>query len=100
MSDMTRTMFADRLDPDRLQAFTTDFSAYRFDEVLGNWQPYIDVIKTALRRCCTRWGLPYREAEAQRLYDAIPTWGPRRFMPSTRPSRRRPINPASGRLNT
>ena len=27
MSHMTRTMFADRLAPDRLHAFTTDFSA-------------------------------------------------------------------------
>ena len=82
MSDMTRTLFADRLDPDRLPAFTTDFSAYRFDEVLGNWQPYADVIKTALRRCCQRWGLPYREAEAQQLYEAIPTWGPRPDVPA------------------
>ena len=76
MSPMTRTMFADRLDPDNLQAFTTDFSAYRFDEVLGEWKPYADVIKAALRRCCTRWGVPYHDAEAQHLYEAIPTWGP------------------------
>jgi 2-haloacid dehalogenase len=82
MSDMTRTMFADRVDPDRLQAFTTDFSAYRFDEVLGNWQPYVEVINTALRRCCHRWGLPYREADAQHLYDAIPTWGPHPDVPA------------------
>ena len=136
MSRRTSTMFADRLAPDRLRAFTTDFSAYRFDEVLGEWKPYSDVIKAALRRCCERWGLPYHEAEAQSLYDAIPTWGPHgdvpaalarvaqefplvilsnasdgqihrnveklgpRFMPCTRPSRRRPINPGSGRLNT
>lgn len=40
--------------------------------MFGNWQPYADVIKQALRRCCTCWGLPYRAAEAQRLYDAIP----------------------------
>jgi hypothetical protein len=58
MSHMTRTLFADRLPPDRLPAFTTDFSAYRFDEVLGEWQPYADVIRQALRRCCRRWGLP------------------------------------------
>src|SRR5688500_7828073 len=82
MSDMTRTMFADRVDPDRMQAFPTDFSAYRVDEVLGDWQPYVEVIKTALRRCCHRWGLPYREADAQHLYDAIPTWGPHPDVPA------------------
>jgi 2-haloacid dehalogenase len=82
MSHMTSTTFADRLAPDRLPAFTADFSAYRFDEVLGEWKPYVDVIKQALRRCCQRWRLPYREAEAQRLYDAIPTWGPHPDVPA------------------
>jgi 2-haloacid dehalogenase len=75
MSDLTRALFADRLPSDRLEAFTTDFSAYRFDEVLGPWQPYADVIKQALRRCCRRWGLPYHDADAQHLYDAIPAVG-------------------------
>jgi 2-haloacid dehalogenase len=82
MGPMTRTMFADRLAPDRLHAFTTDFSAYRFDEVLGAWKPYADVIKAALRRCCTRWGVPYHDAEAQQLYEAIPTWGPHPDVPA------------------
>ena len=82
MSHLTRMLFADRLAPDRLPAFTTDFSAYRFDEVLGPWQPYADVIKQALRRCCTRWGVPYREADAQHLYEAIPTWGPHPDVPA------------------
>jgi 2-haloacid dehalogenase len=82
MSHMTRTLFADRIGPDRLQTFTTDFSAYRFDEVLGNWQPYVDVIKTALRRCCQRWGVPYHEAEARQLYEAIPTRGPHPDVPA------------------
>ena len=82
MSPMTRTMLADRLAPDNLQGFTTDFSAYRFDEVLGEWKPYADVIKAALRRCCKRWGVPYPEAEAQHLYEAIPTWGPHPDVPA------------------
>src|SRR5919108_544222 len=59
MSHMTRTMFADRLAPERLQAFTTDFSAYRFDEGLGEGKPYADVIKAALRPGCTRRGVPF-----------------------------------------
>jgi 2-haloacid dehalogenase len=82
MNDLTRTLFTGRLDPDRLLAFTTDFSAYRFDEVLGPWQPYADVIKQALRRCCRRWGLPSHDAEAQHLYEAIPTWGPHPDVPA------------------
>ena len=65
-----------------MHAFATDFSAYRFDEVLGAWKPYGDVIKAALRRCCQRWGVPYHDAEAQQLYEAIPTWGPHPDVPA------------------
>jgi 2-haloacid dehalogenase len=82
MGAMTRTMFADRIKPDQIQAFTADFSAYRFDEVLGDWKPYADVIKMALQRCCKRWDLSYNEAEAQQLYNAIPTWGPHPDVPA------------------
>ncbi len=82
MSRMTRAMFADRVDSDHMQAFLADFSAYRFDEVLGDWKPYIDVIKSALRRSCKRWKLSYDETEAQLLYDAIPTWGPHPDVPT------------------
>ncbi len=81
MSRMTRKMFADRIDSDRMQAFLTDFSAYRFDEVLGEWKPYADVIKMALRRTCQRWHLSYDDVGAQQLYDAIPTWGPHPDVP-------------------
>src|SRR5262245_33046314 len=76
MTDLTRTLFAGRVAPDRVPAFTTDFSAYRLDEVLGEWQPYADVIASALRRCCRRWGLPYDDAAARQLYEPSPTWGP------------------------
>src|SRR5262245_60812157 len=52
MSDMTREIFADRIDAARMDAFVRDFAAYRLDEVLGAWKPYADVIKNAVRRTC------------------------------------------------
>ena len=82
MTSLTSTLFSGRVPPDRMQAFTSDFSAYRLDEVLGDWKPYAEVIKAALRRGCKRWGLPYDEAEAQQLYEAIPTWGPHPDVPA------------------
>ena len=79
---MTKTLFAERVDQAHMAAFLADFSVYRFDEALGPWQPYADLIKVALRRCCKRWGLPAQDAEAQQLYDAIPTWGPHPDVPA------------------
>ena len=47
MGDMAREMFADRIPAERMEQFIADFSAYRFDEVLGDWQPYEVVLKNA-----------------------------------------------------
>ena len=76
MGDMAREMFADRIEPTRMDQFVVDFASYRLDEVLGAWKPYVDVLKSALRRTCKKWGLAYSEAEGQAYYDAVPTWGP------------------------
>src|SRR4051794_1532389 len=81
MGDVTREIFADRLSGDRMDRFIADFSAYRRDEVLGAWKPYADVIKNALARTCRKHGLPSVEAEGQRIYDAVPSWGPHPDVP-------------------
>ena len=57
MGDMAREMFADRIPAERMEQFVADFSAYRFDEVLGDWKPYEVVLKNALRRTCRKWKL-------------------------------------------
>src|SRR5208337_3826327 len=81
MSDMAREIYADRIPPDRMDQFVRDFAAYRLDEVLGAWKPYADVIKNAAERTCRKHGIAFVEAEAQRIYDAIPTWGPHADVP-------------------
>ena len=82
MGDMARKMFADRIPAERMEQFVADFSAYRFDEVLGDWQPYETVLKNSLRRLCRKWKLQYLDAEAQQYYDAVPTWGPHDDVPA------------------
>ena len=81
MDDTARTMFADRIPAEKMAHFIADFSAYRFDEVLGDWQPYETVLKNAVRRLCRKWKLQYLDAEAQQYYDAVPTWGPHEDVP-------------------
>lgn len=81
ISDMAREMFAARLPADQVEAFVRDFTGYRFDEVMGAWKPYDQVIKNALRRTCRRYGFDDSEAEGQRIYDAVPSWGPHADVP-------------------
>jgi 2-haloacid dehalogenase len=81
MGPMARKMFADRVAPDRMDAFVRDFSSYRLDEVLGAWKPYADVIANALHRACRKWGITATDAEARSYYDAVPSWGPHADVP-------------------
>jgi 2-haloacid dehalogenase len=81
MGDMAREMFADRIKSADMDQFVSDFSAYRLDEVLGDWKPYADVLRNAVRRTCKRWKIEFREAEANKYYEAVPTWGPHADVP-------------------
>lgn len=82
MKDIAQEIWADRVPAERMAQFIADFSAYRYDEVLGDWKPYETVIKNAVRRVCRKWKLQYLDAEAQRFYDAVPTWGPHADVPA------------------
>src|SRR5437867_2573568 len=81
MGDMARELFTDRVGPDRRYDFVKEFAAYRLDEVLGAWQPYAEVIRSSVQRSCRKWKIEYREADAQRIYAAVPTWGPHADVP-------------------
>ena len=76
MGDMARELFADRIAAADMDQFVADFSAYRFDEVLGAWKPYAEVIRDSVKRSCKRWKIEYRDADAVTIYAAVPTWGP------------------------
>jgi len=56
--------------------FCKDFSAYRFDEVLGDWKPYYEVVYNSLLRTANKWKVPFRASDVSAIYEAVPTWGP------------------------
>jgi 2-haloacid dehalogenase len=68
--------FGDRLPEEERDAFLATCEAYRFDEVLGDYQPYREVIASATRRAAVRYGVEYREKDGNALYEAVATWGP------------------------
>ena len=45
MTRIAREMYKDRVPADRMEQFTQDFATYRYDEILGDWKPYEEVIK-------------------------------------------------------
>ena len=82
MADMAREMFPDRVSADRMEQFVKDFAAYRLDEVLGAWKPYREVIHNAVSRSCKKWKIEFREADAKKIYEAVPSWGPHADVPA------------------
>jgi len=81
MADMAREIYGNRLSGDAMENFVKLFAAYRRDEVLGAWKPYRQVVQNSVRRTCERTGVPFIEAEAEKIYQAVPTWGPHPDVP-------------------
>jgi 2-haloacid dehalogenase len=101
MHEMAFDMYEGQLPPEQLNQFVKDFGAYRLDEVMGDWKPYADVIKSALQRACKRHGVTYRDADGQKYYDAVPTWGPHTDVPHalTRIAKKIPLVILSNAMN-
>lgn len=82
MAGAARDLYADRLPQGGIDAFIRDFSAFRFDEVMGDWKPYLEVVSNAAERTCKRHGIAYDPAEGQAIYDRVPGWKPHADVPA------------------
>jgi 2-haloacid dehalogenase len=82
MAEAARDLYGKQLDETRMQAFVGDFSAYRLDEVLGDWKPYHEVVHNALERTCKRNGVSFHDDDAKMVYERVPTWGPHPDVPA------------------
>jgi 2-haloacid dehalogenase len=74
--ELTRERLADVVPAEQMDEFIESFKWQRYDEVLGPWKPFPDVIHDSLRKTLERFGLPYRREDSQAIVDAVPTWGP------------------------
>lgn len=82
MAGAARALYGERLSEPQMQAFIKDFSAYRLDEVLGAWKPYLDVVHNSLERTCKKHGVTFRPEHAVEVYEKVPTWGPHPDVPA------------------
>jgi 2-haloacid dehalogenase len=74
--------YAGSMTPEALATFIKDFAAYRLDEILGAWKPYVDVVHGALERTCKRNGIAFNPAIADDIYNSVPKWGPHADVPA------------------
>lgn len=81
MRQVMEELFADRVTPEKMKQFTTDFAQYRLDEVMGDWRPYDEILCNAVERTCKHSGVEYRDNEGLKFYHAVPTWMPHADVP-------------------
>lgn len=82
MAEAAQDIFGPRLSPEAMTKFIRNFAAYRLDEILGDWKPYRDVVHNSVERTCKANGVPFDPAEAQAIYERVPTWGPHADVPA------------------
>ena len=65
-----------RLDGIDQDAFFARFAQVRYEEVLGEYRLYKEVLRQSLRRVMEEFGLPYRTSDGDAIVAAVPTFGP------------------------
>lgn len=76
IADATREVLGDRLPAELAEEYLQATKAYRIDECMGDYKPFLQIIANSMERASHRLGLEYREADAQSVYEILPTWGP------------------------
>ncbi|SIQ57999.1 2-haloacid dehalogenase [Rhizobium sp. RU35A] len=82
MAEAAMDLYGERLGKEAMDAFIRNFSAYRLDEIMGDWKPYADVVHNALERTCKRNNVPFKPEDAEMVYQRVPTWGPHADVPA------------------
>lgn len=65
-----------RLDGVDQDAFFSRFAQVRYEEVLGEYRPYKEVLRRSLDRVMMEFDLPYRTSDGDAIVAAVPTFGP------------------------
>ena len=76
INDAIREVLGDRLPAELAEDYLQACKAYRIDECMGDYKPFRQIVANSMERASRRLGLEYREADAQAVYEIVPTWGP------------------------
>jgi 2-haloacid dehalogenase len=64
---------AEQVDVDELLAVAAQ---HRFEEVLGEYRPYREILRASLKRTFEHFGFEYTDEDGAALIEAVPTFGP------------------------
>ena len=73
INDAIREVLGDRLPAEVTDDYLQICKAYRIDECMGDYKPFHQIIANSMERASRRLGIEYREADAQAVYEIVPT---------------------------
>lgn len=76
LSGVIVATFGDRLSGVDVDEFLQVCAQDRYEEVLGPYRPYREILRASLKRSMERYGLQYRNTDGEALIEAIPTFEP------------------------
>lgn len=76
INDTMRDVLGDRLPAEVADEYLRICKAYRFDECMGEYKPFHQIVADSMERASRKVGIEFRADEAREVYDRIPTWGP------------------------
>jgi 2-haloacid dehalogenase len=76
INDALRQVLGDRLPAEVADDYLHYCKAYRIDECMGDYKPFHQIVANSMERASSVVGLEYRAADAQAVYEIVPTWGP------------------------
>ncbi len=82
IASTTKRIVGDQISEDDWPAFVRSFSKYRYDQVLGSFYPYRQVLQDAYDRVCRKWGIESDPTAGEQFGDAVLSWGPHPDVPA------------------
>lgn len=70
----TKELVGEQVSQEDWPSFLRSFSKYRYDQILGGYYPYRQVLQDAFDRVCKRWGIESDPQAGERLGDAVMSW--------------------------
>ena len=82
MTPITRELVGQQIPAQDWDRFVAEFRGYRYDQVLGEYYPYEQVLQDAFDRVCRKWRIQSDPTAGRRLADGVRSWGPHPDVPA------------------
>lgn len=81
IASVTKRIVGDQVADQDWPVFLRSFSKYRYDQVLGGYYPYQEVLQDAFDRVCRKWNIGSDPTAGQQFAEAVLSWGPHSDIP-------------------